>query len=85
MRLEKKCVPIYENPDASERCHVQILDYYISKLPKIHVYTLILIYMYICIKFHMHVNSFLPKWVSTSVSTFSLTTGICICPARVSH
>ena len=29
MRLEKKCVPIYENPDSSERCHVQILDYYI--------------------------------------------------------
>ena len=33
LRLENKRVPIYANPKAGERCHVQILDRYISKLP----------------------------------------------------
>ena len=34
MRLEKKCVPIFEQKDVSERCHVRLLDLYMSKLPK---------------------------------------------------
>ena len=31
--LPNKTVPIYSNPDLKERCHVYILDLYISKLP----------------------------------------------------
>ena len=33
MRLENKCVPIHANPEVRERCHVYLLDLYISKLP----------------------------------------------------
>ena len=33
LRLENKTVPIYVNLDAGERCHVSLLDKYISKLP----------------------------------------------------
>ncbi len=34
MRLEHKVVPIHANTAAGERCHVTILDFYISKLPQ---------------------------------------------------
>ena len=33
LKVENKRVPIYANSDAGERCHVHILDTYISKLP----------------------------------------------------
>ena len=35
MRIEHKVVPIYEVPEAGTRCHVYILDLYISKLPSL--------------------------------------------------
>ena len=34
LQLEHKSVPSYANPDAGVRCHVFLLDLYISKLPK---------------------------------------------------
>ena len=33
LHLENKVVPIFHNPDADNRCHVKLLDLYISKLP----------------------------------------------------
>ena len=34
MHIQNKVVPIYSSPKAGERCHVHILDLYLSKLPK---------------------------------------------------
>ena len=33
MKVENKVVPIYACPQASVRCHVKLLDLYLSKLP----------------------------------------------------
>ena len=33
LHLKNKCVEIYRNPEAGDRCHCRILDLYISKLP----------------------------------------------------
>ena len=35
LRIENKSVPILATPEAGNRCHVQILDLYLSKLPLI--------------------------------------------------
>ena len=35
LRVENKCVPVFPCADASVRCHVSILDKYLSKLPPI--------------------------------------------------
>ena len=32
MRIEKKSVPMYANPEAGDRCHVKILDLYFNRL-----------------------------------------------------
>lgn len=34
MRIKPKVVPVYAIPEAGNRCHVKILDTYISKLPQ---------------------------------------------------
>ena len=34
MHIPNKIVPIYSTPEAGERCHVHILDMYLSKLPE---------------------------------------------------
>ena len=34
MRLEKKCVPVFEQKGVSERCYVRLLDLCMSKLQK---------------------------------------------------
>ena len=34
MHIHNKVVPIYSSPKAGERCHVRILDLYLSKLPR---------------------------------------------------
>ena len=33
MRLEHKKVPSFANPEAGNRCHIFLIDLYISKLP----------------------------------------------------
>ena len=33
VHVENKCVEIYRNPEAGDRCHCRVLDLYISKLP----------------------------------------------------
>ena len=34
LHLESKIVPIYSSKDAGDRCHVYLLDLYLSKLPR---------------------------------------------------
>ena len=33
LHVKKKCVDIFRNPEAGDRCHCRVLDLYISKLP----------------------------------------------------
>ena len=33
IRVENKNVPVIANPDAGNRCHVYLLDLYLSKVP----------------------------------------------------